>query len=75
MATKKKQTVKEEEGQAGQVGQDGRRTFNTRLNDDLLLEIKIRCLRERIGVNDAIEALFQAWLDDKVELNFNGAKK
>lgn len=46
-----------------------RKPFNTPIDTDIQTEFKVKCKLQGIKYNDAIEAMMQAFIDEKIEIN------
>jgi len=45
-----------------------RKRFTTTIDEDILLEFKVTCLRNKLGMNDVLEILMQAYTDGVINL-------
>jgi hypothetical protein len=47
---------------------ENRKRFTTTIDDSILTEFKIACIRNKVGMNDVLEILMQAYTDGVINL-------
>jgi hypothetical protein len=47
---------------------ENRKRFTTTIDDSILTEFKIVCIRNKVGMNDVLEILMQAYTDGVINL-------
>lgn len=47
---------------------ENRKRFTTTIDDGILTEFKIVCIRNKVGMNDVLEILMQAYTDGIINL-------
>ena len=45
--------------------------FKTTIEENLISDLKIKAIKEKVNVNDILEMLIQKYLKDEIEIDFN----